>query len=123
VKETRELHVGALIWFDDPNRRVYTRTSFSGGKMIRRESFRQIKIIGETGRSWIIDPIWHGKTVSRIPKKGPLPHRIYLTQADVDDVVWRELNQHRIAASIPSATVEQLRTIQKLLGLQDAPER
>jgi len=53
-KKLKNLKVGDTVWVFDINRRVYDGNGL-GAKIIYREHFRPVHIIGETSRSWILD--------------------------------------------------------------------
>ncbi len=73
------------VWFFDVNHREYTTPSDPvrvWGDLIWRRHWRQIKVIGETSRSWVLN------NGVKLPKKGAWPSNYVLTDAEVDDRVW-----------------------------------
>ena len=86
-----QLKIGSIIWRFDENRRVYTHpTTLGGGRLIYREHWRPVEVVGETSRSW--DTGWAGK----VPKKGPHPGWAF-TEQEVEDNCW--VHDHRCGIS------------------------
>lgn len=108
------LGVGSTIWRFDGNRRVYTRPADSkwGGTIIYREHWEPRKIVGETGRSWIVEGFERWKA----PKKGAHPGWAF-SEREVDLDVFAHEHRHPILEAVRRASPEQLIQVGRLLGL------
>ena len=83
-----DVGIGSTVYIFDHNRRVYTGGGL-GSRIIWREHFRPVKIVGETSRSWITD--FYG---TKLLKKGGK----YLTsEEEIDRAEYVEENAYRIA--------------------------
>lgn len=116
--------VGDTIWRFDRNHRVYRQgaSGHSGGSPIFRERFRFSVIAGETSKSWILYA-----SGLKVPKSGgdvrecgggPFGKtRVYMTQAAVDDAVFRDAHQYNIARAVEYCRdVAVLRQVAALIG-------
>jgi hypothetical protein len=104
------------IWVFDRNRRVYPKKE--PGQLskspIYREHWVKHEIIGETNRSWLIDP-WNDV---KVPKRGADPRRFLFSEKDVDDNVWANDHRYRIERLIPTLSPEKLRQVAELIGYE-----
>jgi hypothetical protein len=106
------------VWVFDENRRVYPVTAPGeiSGSPIYREHWAKHLIIGETTRSWLIDP-WERV---KIPKRDADPRRFLFSEKDVDDNVWVNDHRYRIQQLIPTLSPEKLRQVAELIGYEAA---
>lgn len=125
-----EIRVGSVVWFFDVNRRVYDE----GRRLVYREHFREVPIIGETPRSWILGP---GLAVAKLAKKcglethnlmggdyavaqrGGNRYRVFLSRAQVDRDIFVHDNRQTIVTALGDCTnVVALRQVAVILGIQ-----
>ena len=106
--------IGDTIWLFDGNHRVYTTGRHAPDY---RSHWRPLPIIGETTRSWIVEP-W-GRAV-KVPKTGE--HRGWaFSQAEVDDACYLDAHRWRIIEKVKAYTLTaaQLRQIAAVVGYQE----
>lgn len=109
------LKVGDTVWVFDMNRRVYEGNGLSA-RIIYREHFRPLQIVGETSRSWVLR---NERKVSKKSLDG-----LYLSEYEIDLACWEHDYFPVIYRELQYAkhhTYEKLTAIAKILGL-DLPE-
>lgn len=120
MTSTGTLHpqVGDTVWVFDINRRIYQKPPpgkiYPEGGPIYREHWVAKKIIGETSRSWLVEPTWRPVKIS---KRGP-HHGICFSIKDVDDACWKNEHAHKIIGSLSAnrLTKDQLLVIADMSG-------
>lgn len=109
------MQVGDTVWVFSQNHRVYHRDSNGKcfGGPIYREHFVQRTIVGETTKSWLLVD---GTKISKKTLEG-----IY-TDQQKEDSTWDHDTRFEIVDKIrygDSVSVQQLREIAKIIGLED----
>lgn len=86
----------------------------------KRGHIRQVRVTGETSRSWLAGPAWN-------PGKDKYPKKEYAiaTQQEWDRDLWRYKHQHPIAQLVASRRIsyEVLKQIADLIGYDDVTQR
>lgn len=100
-----EIGIGSTVWVMDVNRRVYDDKR----KLIYREQWRPMTIVGETSRSWITD--WYSL---KLPKKGGG----YLTSEEqLDEMVWIHDNKYPIVRKLERCNdYASLKAVAEIVG-------
>lgn len=111
--------IGDKLWVWDENRRVYDRSTSGFGPPIWREHYRQLEIVDETSRSWVLSD--RQKINKKGLSTGGLWPRICRTEREIDKAEWVEKHRHRIAAILIRGKIdyETLRQIAEMLGYDE----
>ena len=108
------------VWVFDENRRVYRKDKDGkslGAGPIWREHWREMKITGETSRSWITE--WDRK----IPKKGFNPRFVCFSEEEIDRNAWIKENRNKIARVIERHNdYDLLQKVAQLIGYKEEEE-
>lgn len=111
-----DVKVGDTIWWFDGNHRVYSRDS---SRPVWRQHWRPRVIIGETDRSWLIEPSWRPR---KVPKVNP-PAEWAFSEAEIDQQAWVEENAHRIAHLVGVCRrYDVLKEVAKVIGWREPPK-
>jgi hypothetical protein len=109
-----EISVGTTIWIFDNNRRVYLKdpqTGLSCGSPIWREHWVKATIADENSRSWIT------QRGIKIPKKGPLPKGMSLSEEDIENKAFVIENALPIADRVRAISDHEiLKKVAELIG-------
>ena len=89
--------IGQTVWKFDINRRVYGQNKAAP---IWREHWREMVIIGETRRSWLVGYSGSTSTHDKIPKNDVNPRLWAFSSADISRRAWVNDNCHRIAEAV-----------------------
>lgn len=132
--------IGDSVWVFDENRRVYTKPAkgkvYSSGPPIWREHWRQMWIIGENRRSWLLGWVKGGAlqtknmtvgkdalekgTASARTELGPV--RVLRTELEVERAAWAHDHDHTIARCVDACIdPDTLAAIAMLVGLALPP--
>jgi hypothetical protein len=107
--------IGSTIWVFNSNNRVY-RKDHKGrviGGPIWEKHWEPRKIIGETSRSWLIEPEW---LKQKVPKKNASPRGFAFSREEIEERAFVMENRYPISdivRQVESAPV--LRAIVKIL--------
>lgn len=117
------MKIGDSIWYFDENYRVYPPKEpgrlYSGSGPIWREHWREIKVVGETSKSWIV-----GYDKAKISKKdveaGTVNHHKWaLSQAQIDDLEWVQRHRYKISRHLDGIyDPGTLRQVAALIGYE-----
>lgn len=90
--------IGSKVWIFDANRRRYKPKKpgeiYSSGPPIWIEHWREMVIVGETPRSWVLQ---HGE---KVPKRGANPATVMFNYDDVKRAAWVHENVYAIADKV-----------------------
>ncbi len=108
------------VFYFDINHRIYHPPEpgriYSSGGPIWRKHWREVKVTGETSRSWVLE---NGR---KIPKVGALPHGYAFTEAEIDDLEWVKVHALRISEEVRRCDDHAtLRQIAVLIGYVAKP--
>lgn len=125
MKGIDELQVGDTIWVFDDNHRVYTKPQKgrAWGKIIWREHWVPRTIIGETRVSFEYATRGGRKREGTIPKRGPLPSNIALSQQHIDEYEWVNRHKYRLSRDVERITdPATLRKVAEIIGFDESKE-
>ena len=115
IEARKNLKVGDIVWVFDKNHRVYENERAGrklGGGPIYLEYFVPREIIGETSRSWLLEPKWAPDKINKKTLVG-----IYASEREVDEAVWIYENGGRIGTQVGRLQdYDKLQVIAKLVG-------
>jgi hypothetical protein len=114
------MKIGDPIWYFDLNRRRYTKDSANHfGKLIWREHWEPLKVLGETRVSWLVgfDKYPHHKVSKRDLAAGKLAGKWACSSKEVDDQVWVHENRYQISEAVGRVRDrDQLARIAAIIG-------
>lgn len=110
--------VGSIIYHYDPNRRVYRKDAKgnSYGAPLEREHWREMKIIGETSRSWLIGFEWKPDKISKKELAEGKMHGYCQTLEEVEKRVFVSQHRHLISTVVGAQDYDKLKVIADLIG-------
>jgi hypothetical protein len=96
-------HIGMKVWEFDQNLRVYERdeNGRAMGGPIWRKHWRELQVIGETSRSWLVGSEWQKSDPSRAMKiaKRDWPGDLAISEEDLDRRAFVE-QRYKLARAI-----------------------
>ncbi len=112
------MKVGDNIFHLDANHRVYRKDKDGDrtGSPIYKEYWREIKIIGETSRSWLVG--WEHRP-TKVPKKDLEENKLTgycQTMEEIDRRAFVAEHRHKIAELVRSVDHDQLKAIANIIG-------
>ena len=123
--------IGSKLWKFSENRRKYTKPEKGDlcGKLIWREHWEPMYVVGETRVSWLMawerhtgtgEPKGMSTPVTRIPKAlfkdGGCPQDWALSEAHLDELVWAHENRHRLSEAVARChSPAMLRAVERTL--------
>lgn len=116
VTVARPLKIGDIVYRYDVNRRVY-REGTLRSELIWRESWRPMKIVGETSRSWLLE---HSK--EKLPKKGADKRCWCLTEAELDEACWVQDHGRNILNRVEAVARADYAMLRRLAVMVDYKE-
>jgi len=115
-----DLTIGSKLFWFDKHRRVYADPKpgdlYPKGGPIWEKSWREVTIVGESPRLWILSGI-----AGKIPKKGPLPEDYALDKLTIDRLAWKLAAPYKLADLLKTAPIDQLDQVAAILGYARAP--
>ena len=117
------MKIGDKFWSFDLNRRRYGE----GRKIIYREHYFRVEIIGETSRSWIIGREKNVKfDIFKVPKSDPFRNKygdfgvrpVILTDQMVDDECFSHDHKAKISDRVLRLDGKKLREVAALIGYE-----
>lgn len=121
MPQKRKFAVGQRVWFFDTNHREYEPAAegeiFSKGGPIFEKHFREFKVMGIEGRSYLIDSLggWRRKIsfVQAEAERG-----LWYSDEGKLDRIWEEGHRYKVIRKVERATAAQLREIAKIVGYE-----
>lgn len=121
MSQPPELRVGSKLWWFDENRRVYPDTDSWSRGPIWSEHWREVEVVGETKRSWLVGTDWRPLKLPKAAfRNGACPRGWARERHQIVELAW--VNRHRsrigqlVAACQDAVT---LREIARLVGYED----
>lgn len=114
-------YIGMKVWRFDQNRRVYAKDGNGrpvGGRPIWREHWRQLEIVGETSRSWLVGAaLWRA---DKVPKKN-WPGEYAFSEEEIDRRGYVE-DRHRLVRRVQDCRdYDTLKKIEAALNEHGGP--
>lgn len=107
------INIGTKLWRFDQNVRKYTKPKDGGfGKLIWRESWVPMVVVGETRVSWLVGHVPTAgeprldtiRATHKLPKAlfkaGACPKDWALSEEHLDELVWAEEKRHKLADAV-----------------------
>lgn len=112
------MKIGDVIYHFDSNHRVYRKDAkgHSTGSPIYREHWREIKVIGETSRSWLVGVDWHPDKIAKKDLAAGELHGYCLTLEEVEKRSFVADNRHHISNIVSGLTYDKLKAVADLIG-------
>jgi len=83
----------------------------------RDERWRELEVVGETARSWLIgSPEAKWAEPAKIPKSNPGQKGHVFDRAEVDLIVWADKHKWRIGDAVSRAEPSTVLAVAKLIG-------
>jgi hypothetical protein len=120
------MKIGDKLWSFDGNRRHYAGKGLSA-RIIYREHFYPVEIIGETSRSWVIGCEGSKNEIFKVPKSDPSREKhgefsmrpMLFTEQAVNDECWCQENRHKIVRKIEQENdTTILRRVAEIIGFE-----